>query len=120
MSGGKLSLFVLFAAVLACGQVLFKLAAESLKGPLGVDARTALQLATNGYLLLGLALYVGSTLLWIFLLRDTDLSKAYPMVALALVMVPLLGTFVFGEQLTVRLMVGIAIVIFGLAVALWR
>lgn len=78
-----------------------------------------LQLATNGYLLLGLALYLASPLLWIFLLRDTDLSRAYPMVALALVMVPLLGTFVFGEQLSVRLIVGIAIVIVGLAIALW-
>ena len=41
------------------------------------------------------------------------------MVALALVMVPLLGTFVFGEQLSIRLIVGIAIVIMGLAIALW-
>ena len=119
MSWAKVTLFVLFAAALACGQVLFKIAAESLKGPVGIDARTALQLATNGYLLLGLALYLASTLLWIFLLRDTDLSRAYPMVALALVMVPLLGTFVFGKQLSVRLIVGIAIVIMGLAIALW-
>ena len=118
MSWAKLSLFVLFAVALACGQVFFKLAAESLKGPLAVDARTALQLATNRYLLLGLGLYFASTLLWIVLLRDTDLSKAYPIVALALVLVPLLGTFVFGEQLSVRLMVGIAIVIVGLAIAL--
>ena len=92
MSWAKITLFALFAASLACGQVLFKIAAESLKGPLGVDTRTGLQLATNGYLLLGLALYLALTLLWIFLLRDTDLSRAYPMVALALVMVPLLGT----------------------------
>ena len=42
MSWAKLSLFVLFAVALACGQVFFKLAAESLKGPLAVDARTAL------------------------------------------------------------------------------
>jgi hypothetical protein len=46
MSWAKVTFFVLFAATLACGQVLFKLAAESLKGPVGVDPRTALQLAT--------------------------------------------------------------------------
>lgn len=120
MSWAKLTLFVLFAAALACGQVLFKVAADSLKGPFAVDARTALQLATNPYLLLGFALYGASAVLWIFLLRDTDLSRAYPVVALALVMVPLLGTFVLGEQLTVRLMVGIAIVILGLGIAFWR
>jgi drug/metabolite transporter (DMT)-like permease len=34
-------------------------------------------------------------------------------------MVPLLGTFVFGEQLSVRLIAGIAIVIVGLAIAFW-
>jgi drug/metabolite transporter (DMT)-like permease len=119
MSWSKLTLLVLFAVSLACGQVLFKAAAQSVKGPMGVDLRTALQLATNSYLLLGLVIYGAATVLWIYLLRDLELSRAYPVVALAFVLVPLLGTFVFGEQLSVRLIAGIAVVILGLAIALW-
>ena len=119
MSWNKLTLLVLFAVSLACGQVLFKAAAQSVKGPMGIDFRTVLQLATNAYFLLALVIYGAATVLWVFLLRDTELSRAYPIVALAFVLVPLLGTFVFGEQLSVRLILGIAVVILGLAIALW-
>ena len=119
MSWSKLTLLVLFAVSLACGQVLFKAAAQSVKGSMGVDIRTALQLATNAYFLLALVIYGAATVLWVYILRDTELSRAYPIVALAFVLVPLLGAFVFGEQLSVRLIIGIAVVILGLAIALW-
>jgi multidrug transporter EmrE-like cation transporter len=53
------------------------------------------------------------------LLREIELSRAYLAIALALVLVPLSGTILFGEPLTARLVVGLGIVLAGLAVALW-
>jgi drug/metabolite transporter (DMT)-like permease len=47
------------------------------------------------------------------------LSKAYLIIALALVIVPLAGTFLFREPFTARLFVGLIIILVGLAVAFW-
>jgi multidrug transporter EmrE-like cation transporter len=53
------------------------------------------------------------------LLREIELSKAYLIIALALVLVPLAGTFLFREPFTTRLFLGIVIILVGLAVAYW-
>ena len=56
--------------------------------------------------------------MWVLLLRNTALNKAYLFVAIPLVLVPLAGTFLFKEPFSLRLLAGMAIVLFGLAVAL--
>jgi drug/metabolite transporter (DMT)-like permease len=99
--------------------ILFKAAAQSIKGPIGFDAQTIFQLVSNPYLLLGLAVYGFAALYWVLLLRGIDLSKAYLIIALALVIVPLAGTFLFREPFTARLFVGLIIILVGLAVAFW-
>jgi drug/metabolite transporter (DMT)-like permease len=119
MSWTKIGLLLVFIFLLTLGQVLFKAAAESIKGTvIDFDLQTLLKLVSNSYLLLGLVIYSASTLLWILLLRDAELSKAYLTVALAFVLVPLAGTFFFGEQFTARLLVGMIIILIGLAIAL--
>ena len=120
MTWVKIAGLVLFAATLACGQILFKAAAQSIKGPIGFDAQTIFQLVSNPYLLLGLAVYAFTALYWVLLLRSIELSKAYLIVSLALVLVPLAGTFLFREPFTARLFIGLIIILFGLAVAFWQ
>jgi drug/metabolite transporter (DMT)-like permease len=56
----------------------------------------------------------------VLLLRSIELSKAYLIVSLALVLVPLAGTFLFREPFTARLFIGLIIILFGLAVAFWQ
>jgi drug/metabolite transporter (DMT)-like permease len=119
MSWAKIVALVLFAVALACGQVLFKAAAQSIKGPVGFDAHTLVQLLTNPYLLLSFAIYAFAALFWVLLLREIELNKAYLIIALALVLVPLAGTFLFREPFTSRLFVGVVIILIGLAVAFW-
>jgi len=119
MTWEKLGALVLFAVALACGQILFKAAAQSIKAPDGFDAQTLLQLVFNPFFVLGLAIYGLAALYWVLLLRSIELSKAYLIIALALVLVPLAGTFLFREPFTARLFVGIVIILVGLAVALW-
>jgi multidrug transporter EmrE-like cation transporter len=115
----KIGALVLFAVALACGQVLFKAAAQSIRGPIGFDAQTVFQLLSNPFLLLGLALYAFAALYWVLLLREIELNKAYLIIALALVLVALAGTFLFREPFSARLLIGIVIIIGGLAVAFW-
>ncbi len=119
MTFAKACALVLFAVVLACGQILFKAAAQSIKSPIGFDAQTLFQLASNPFLLLSLAIYFAAALYWVLLLREIELSKAYLIIALALVLVPLAGTFLFREPFTDRLFIGIIIILVGLAVAFW-
>jgi drug/metabolite transporter (DMT)-like permease len=119
MTWVKIAALVLFAIALACGQILFKAAAQSIKGPIGFDAQTIFQLVSNPYLLLGLAVYGFAALYWVLLLRGIELSKAYLIIALALVIVPLAGTFLYREPFTARLFVGLVIILVGLAVAFW-
>jgi hypothetical protein len=45
-----------------------------------------LQIVLNPYLLLSLTLYRIATVFWVLLLRDTELSKAYLVVALSIVL----------------------------------
>jgi drug/metabolite transporter (DMT)-like permease len=119
MTWWKIGALVLFAIALASGQILFKLAAQSIKGPLNFDVQSLLQIAVNPYLLLGVTIYGFATLWWVLLLRSIDLSRAYLVIALALVLVPLAGTFLFREPFTARLFIGMVIILVGLAVALW-
>jgi drug/metabolite transporter (DMT)-like permease len=119
MTWTKLGLLFLVATMLACGQVLFKVAAQSIKGPIGFNFQTALQFVLNPYLLLSLAIYGAATLSWVLLLRNTELSKAYLVVALSIVLVAIAGTFLLREPLSARLIAGMVIILVGLAVALW-
>ena len=119
MTWTKIGLLLLFALALASGQILFKLAAQSMRGQVGFDLQTLLQLVLNPYLLLSLAIYGCATLFWVLLLRDTDLNKAYLVVAVALVLVPLAGTFFFHEPFPSRLLMGLVIILIGLAIAFW-
>jgi drug/metabolite transporter (DMT)-like permease len=119
MTWTKLGLLFLVATMLACGQVLFKVAAQSIKGPIGFNFQTVLQFVLNPYLLLSLAIYGIATLSWVLLLRNTELSKAYLVVALSIVLVAIAGTFLLREPLSARLVVGMVMIIVGLAVALW-
>lgn len=119
MSWTKLGMLLLFAILLACGQILFKIAAQSLKWPMRFNYETALQLMLNPYLLIALALYAMLSFLWLWLLKDTELNKAYLVLALSIVLVTLAGTFLLREPISARLVVGMAIVLLGLVVALW-
>ena len=119
MTPTKLALLLLFALALAAGQVLFKAAAQSLKGHAGFDLQTLAQLLLNPYFLLSVAIYAANAVLWVWLLRDTELNKAYLVVALALILVPLAGTFFFQEPFSIRLLFALVIILLGLAVAFW-
>jgi drug/metabolite transporter (DMT)-like permease len=83
------------------------------EGPIG---ERLVGLLSNGYFLTALALYAALTVLWVWVLSFTPLSRAYPFLALAFVLTPAFAALVFGEPLSLRLIVGTALILGGLMV----
>lgn len=108
----QIALLCLYAAGMAGGQLLFKLAALRTGGP-GLAERLP-QLLQNGFFLAALALYFALSVVWVWILGFTPLSRAYPFVALAFAVTPLLGALLFAEPLSARLVGGIVVILFGL------
>ena len=109
----QIALLSAYAAGMAGGQVLFKVAALRFAGsaPLGDRVLALLQ---NWVFLLALALYLGLAVLWVWILSFTPLSRAYPFVALAFAITPVLASILFTEPMTIRLAIGIAVILCGL------
>src|SRR6266700_3147797 len=61
-----------------------------------------------------IVLYAALSVLWVWLLTFTPLSRAYPFVAVAFALTPVLGALVFAEPLSACLLVGIAVIACGL------
>jgi drug/metabolite transporter (DMT)-like permease len=109
----QIAVLCAYAVGMTAGQILFKLAALHLPQE-GSAAGRALGLLQNGYFLLALGAYLILALLWVWILSFTPLSRAYPFVALAFALTPVLGGLLFGEALSVRLLAGIAAILGGL------
>lgn len=109
----QVALLIAYAMGMAGGQVLFKAAALRYL-PDGTVAERAVSLVFNAYFLGAVALYVALTVLWVWLLTFIPLSRAYPFVALAFAITPLLGGMVFAEPITAKLLAGIALLLGGL------
>lgn len=114
LSLAQIALLVAYAAGMAGGQFLFKLAA--LRAPAGAMVDRVGALLQDVVFLAALALYAALAFLWVWILTFTPLSRAYPFVAIAFAVTPLLGGLVFGEPLTLRLFVGIAVIFAGLLI----
>ena len=109
LQAGQLSAF---AILIAAGQILFKRAADS--GPPLRRLADIVTLAGNGYVWGALAIYGGATVYWIYLLQQMPLSRAYPFAAVSFILVPALAWLIFGDIITLRYMIGVALIVLGL------
>jgi multidrug transporter EmrE-like cation transporter len=71
---------------------------------------------TDWQLFSGYALYGVNTLLLMLALRDGELSRLYPIIALTYVWVTLLSAYFFHEELTFWKLTGITIIVAGVTV----
>jgi drug/metabolite transporter (DMT)-like permease len=113
LSLAQIVLLSAYAAAMAGGQLLFKLAAarSAADAPLG---ERLIGLLHNGFFLAALVFYAALALLWVWILTFTPLSRAYPFVALAFALTPALGIFLFAEPVSLRLVGGIVLILAGL------
>jgi len=110
---GQIALLITYAAGMAAGQLLFKAAALRLGDGYPLSTR-ALLLLQNAPFIGAIVLYAALSVLWVWLLTFTPLSRAYPFVAVTFALTPVLGALVFAEPLSARLLVGIAVIACGL------
>lgn len=112
MNAARLLGLAIVALLLGGGQLLFKLAAERLVLGQGIGrlAASFVSLPMAG----ALVLYGLTTVLWVYLLHGFALSRAYPFIALAFAIVPLLGWLLLHEALAPQYWVGLAVMLAGL------
>ena len=94
----------------AAAQILMKI------GSTHMEHFDVMQILTNLPLFAGYALYGINTVLLMFALRDGELSKLYPIIALTYVWVTMLSIYFFQESLTFWKGAGIAIIVGGVSV----
>ena len=70
-------------------------------------------IASNYVLLLGLALYALSAVLWIAVLARWDVSKAYPLVGLGFILTLAIGA-ALGEQVSASRALGVVLIAAGI------
>jgi drug/metabolite transporter (DMT)-like permease len=100
-----------FVLTLAAGQLMFKWVAGRVPP---ISGLAGLQpLALHPLFWAALALYGAATLLWVYLLQQIPLSRAYPFVALTFAIVPIGAAVLFGDKLTPRFLVGTAFILVG-------
>jgi drug/metabolite transporter (DMT)-like permease len=104
----------LFTVLLACGQVMFKQVGLTLRGHSGPGS--ILSILGEPSLYLALFIYGAATLLWIWILSRVTLIQAYPWVSVGMIIVPLLGWFVFGERVSPAFWLGVGLIIAGVGV----
>ena len=63
-----------------------------------------------------LVFYGVVTALWVFILTRLPLNRAYPFALLGAAFVPPMAYFAFGETVGIRYMLGLALILAGLAV----
>lgn len=102
---------LVFQLILSSGQVLFKQVANSTHAESG--ERWLLALATHPLMWLAVSLYAGATLLWVNILETLPLSRAYPVMAMAFLLVPLAGMVFFDERLDARYWLGVVLIMGG-------
>ena len=102
-------------AMLAIGQLLFRRAA--LATPPLSTAAGIVALIGNPLFLLALALYGIATVLWVGVLQQVPLSRAYPFTALGFVVVPVCAVLILGEPMDARLGGGLVLIFAGLMLA---
>ncbi|BFO57326.1 MULTISPECIES: EamA family transporter [Comamonadaceae] len=106
------SLTLLCVLGISVGQLLFKKAAMLLPPQPALT-----DWLFNGWLIVALALYGLTTLLWIWVLRSAPLHLAYPFMGLAFLIVPTMGWLFLGEPLHLQTFIGGALILAGIAVA---
>jgi drug/metabolite transporter (DMT)-like permease len=100
----------------AFAQLLIKSGANTLPTHLGFDVSSAVAILTNVKVIAGYALYGINTVLLVLALRHAELSILYPVIALTYVWVSLLSVFVLHEHMNWYRAIGIAVIVFGVAI----
>lgn len=97
---------------LSIGQLLFKYGAT-------VWVSSGSWYATRALtpVLAAMLLYGFTSLAWVWVLRNVELGRVYPLMALAFVLVPLGSHVIFAEKFNVGYFIGVMMIVSGIVIA---
>jgi multidrug transporter EmrE-like cation transporter len=106
---------LLYSLGMVIGQVLLKQASLAVKVE-GMSAASMIGLLKVPIFYVAVGWYGILTVVWVWLLSIYPLSRAYPWVALALVITPFIGVWLYGEPFSWRLVIGLMMIAAGVLV----
>jgi drug/metabolite transporter (DMT)-like permease len=95
----------------AFGSIFLKKGAEQFH--IRINISGIIDLLKNWKIILGLGLYVLSTISFIYLLRTEELSLLYPMTSMAYIFVTLFSVFLLKEKMNIYKVSGIVCIVLG-------
>jgi drug/metabolite transporter (DMT)-like permease len=109
-------LFIISSVILSSlAQLALKVGAG--KAGLAAGASSAdflLAAVINPFVILGVSMHVAALALWLFALRDRDVSYAYPFIALGFVLVLVISALWLREPVGASRIAGVALIVGGL------
>jgi drug/metabolite transporter (DMT)-like permease len=106
--------WILFIVVETATQVAFKYAGATLDDRSGL-LHLITQALSTPVVLLGFTLYFAGFLVWITILKDVDLGRAFPMTAIIYVSTLAAAVILFHERLNAIRIVGVVVIALGVA-----
>jgi multidrug transporter EmrE-like cation transporter len=111
------SMIIISILLSSAAQLLLKYGASSPSIQKAIYSHSILNLfyamISTPQIILGLVCFGVSLILWIVILSRTDVSYAYPFVALGICLTILAGWFFFNESLSLLRIIGVVIVVAG-------
>ncbi len=104
--------WLLFVGVETVTQIVFKLAGATLDDHAGLWAMVRHALSTP-IVLVGFLLYFLGFLIWLTILKDVDLGRAFPMTATIYLATLATAVLLFHEQLNLTRIAGVVVIIAG-------
>ena len=110
---------VSFTLLMSVGQILFKKTAISLA--LNADEGLGildgiLKALSVPWLYMALCVYGLATIFWLYILQRIPLTLAYPFSALAMILVPIIAVYLFGEKITWSYWLGVFFIFTGIII----
>lgn len=103
--------------IIAVLSIIFSVMAQFLlkSGVQGFSFNSIIPLIRNWKVLAGFACYSTAAIIWLRVLSEWDVSKAYPMMGLGFVIALLVG-ILYGEVITMTRIIGIATIFAGVLI----
>lgn len=110
-----------FAVLMSLGQILFKKTALTISITVGSNEGLGLidgiiRALSTPWLYMALSVYGVATIFWLYILQRIPLPLAYPFSALAMIIVPIAATFIFGDRLTWSYWIGAFLIFSGIVI----
>lgn len=119
MTGAVWAIALSSISLSAIAQLLMKFGMLGVRSSGATGNSLLIAAVINPYVFSGFAAYGIGAVLWLKVLSQADLSLAYPMVSLGFILVAMLSWVVLGEQLPLVRILGIALIVVGVALIGW-